>query len=143
MKGFCQLYSLKPFIMENNYPYVRLFKEQNFEGTEEYILHSVTFFNRTNYRADGHEPVPSVPTAGAWEIRLKVRKDPELPDHEGLTPVVHTLVLGSLPEEMGDVLVKVSVTEELPETQEESKPKAVSTVSTTSASEESRPAPGL
>ena len=133
--------------MELYQPQVRLFVQRNFDEPDEYFLHSVTYCPSISYRADGHRPIPAeLDGDGAWVVGLKIRKDPAIPDFRGASPVVHTVALGSAPGEAEDVPVKVElwVEEEGPRARsiaagDEEKPKTTSTVSTTSASEESRP----
>lgn len=134
--------------MELYQPQVSLFVRRNFDGPDEYILHALTYFPNISYQADGHRPVPAeLDGDGAWVIGLKARHDPGLLSFNGPGPVavVHTISLGSIPGEVEDVLVKAELwVEEGAKARnvavgEEEKPKATSTVSTTSAGQPTRP----
>ena len=99
--------------MKLSKPQVQLIKKPLPDGQLSYILHVVTIFDNTIYKADGHEPIPvSAEEAvnGIFTIRLKVKK-------EGvstilLTPVVHTIDLGIFPFTPNAQLIEVKVVDE-------------------------------
>ena len=65
-----------------------------YDGVNEvYMIHVVTWMDRTKFRADGHETLPSVASDGVYTITLKIKEDSSVPDMQLLTPVVHTLTL--------------------------------------------------
>ena len=133
-------------MMQDFQPQVQLFVQSNFGEPDVYFLHVLTFCPRTNFCADGHLPIPGqLNEEGVWVIDLKIRQDSALPDLKQMTPVGHTFTLGSLPGDMEDVPVQVNVrVGALSHTRgDDSKPKATSTVSTTSASKPSRPTDDL
>lgn len=74
----------------------------------EYILHAVTFCRRTNFRADGYTVAPKV-VDNKLLVTLKLKQEPELPDLEYITPVVHTIRLGSFDFIGGEGFIEVEV----------------------------------
>lgn len=105
-------------------PQVQLVRKKSKKKADKYFLHVITVFNNTSYRAVGHEPfAKKLNKKGAFEVRLLVKQDKNVPRFEYLTPVVHTLELGALPfvDESGKVAV--TVYEEVEETSRSEKKK--------------------
>ncbi len=91
------------------HPQVQLAREIVFDEPDAYYLHIVTFCPRSNFRADGHEVDDSELANARYRVRIKLRQDPALPDFEYITPVVHTLALGSIDFPGGEGEIEVSV----------------------------------
>lgn len=92
------------------HPQVQLACETHLDEPTAYYLHVVTFCPRTNFRADGFLINDSdLLTEGIYTVEVNLRQDPALPDFDYITPVVHTLALGSIPFPMGEGLIEVQV----------------------------------
>ena len=91
------------------HPQIQLARESVFDQPDIYFLHVVTFCPRTSFRADGFAFDDSALADNLYKVIVKLRQDPALPDYEYITPVVHTLALGSIafPDGEGDIQVQV------------------------------------
>ena len=91
-------------------PQVQLKRERTPGLPDTFYLHSVTFFDKTNFSANGNGPVPTeLDTESLWNIELEVTEDDNSIAHDYLTPVVHTFQLGNSPFGTGDGLLNISV----------------------------------
>ncbi len=91
-------------------PQVLLHKRWMDEETIVYYLHSVTYFDNTIYLPDGNGPLSSEPdNDGVFHIELHVREDTEIEPLNYLTPVVHTVSLGSVPFDEENSKIKIQV----------------------------------
>ncbi|MEO1626892.1 MAG: hypothetical protein AAFV25_17190 [Bacteroidota bacterium] len=106
---------------------------------DQYYLHAITHTNRTDYRANGHAPVPSVLTDdGVLEIELYIQKDNNVLEFGFPTPVVHTISLNAPPFD-GQSPPRISVNVSLEASGEPKKKIGESTTSNVRAAEDSRP----
>lgn len=118
-------------------PQVQLVKRTHMDAPDEYWLHAVTYCDKTYYRPAGHSPLPkTADDDGVFRIELRIAQDMELPEFYLLTPLAHTIYLGSLPFDGGDGLVEVSLKVLV---RGDEKPAGTVTVSTSSADKESKP----
>ncbi|MCB0552719.1 MAG: hypothetical protein KDD02_04135 [Phaeodactylibacter sp.] len=121
-------------------PQVQLVRRRKLDEPDEYYLHSVTFCGRTSYRADGHSPIPEQADAdGVLSVSLAIVQDPALPDFEYLTPVVHTISLGSPVANGQELIVEVSASDGVASRSTTSEGDPTTTVSSVDADEDSRP----
>lgn len=123
-------------------PQVQLVKRSYMDEDPDYFLHAVTICNRTNYRADGNDPLPTeLNAAGEFEVSLNIAQEIDLPDHGLFTPVMHSINLGKLPFGMEDGMIRINVyASKLEGTRDSSgKPDGTNTVSSTTVEEEDRP----
>lgn len=85
--------------MSFNKPQIQLYKKSKVDASPEYILHCVTFFKKTNVRSAGHDPIPKKASdedgIKVLRVKINIKKDSAIAELEGLTPVVHTINLGS------------------------------------------------
>lgn len=132
-------------------PQVQLVRRSIMDEPDQYFLHAVTFCPRTSFRADGHAPVAeAIAENGVLPVDLYIQQDAALPDFEYITPVVHTVELGSLPFEEEDGVIAVNVfvkkndqvLERTAPPTDPDDPDATSTVSPTEADEDDRPMGG-
>jgi hypothetical protein len=77
-------------------PLVHLASKSILNQPTEYFIHVVTFMNNSKYKADGYDPLPLLPTNGKFTITLRVKEDAALPEMNLLTPVVHSLSIGTI-----------------------------------------------
>lgn len=118
-------------------PQVQLVRRTRIDEPDEYFLHAVTFCGRTSYRAGGHSPIPATVNAdGLLAVELSIVQDPALPDFEYLTPVVHTIALGSPVAQGEELIVAVSLADG---TSARATSNPTTTVSSMDADEDSRP----
>lgn len=82
--------------MKTYTPLVHLARKITEGQPDEYFIHVVTFMNNTNYKADGYNTIPSLPTNNRYVITVKIKTDPLIPNMTLLTPVVHSLSLGTI-----------------------------------------------
>lgn len=121
-------------------PQVQLVRRPKLDEPDEYFLHAVTFCGRTSYRSDGHSPIPAQADAdGVLSVVLAIVQDPELPDFDYLTPVVHTLSLGSPVAKGQELIVEVSASDGIASRSTTSESDPTTTVSSVDADEDSRP----
>ncbi len=91
-------------------PNLHLARKRNEDSPDEFYLHSVTYFEKSNYTANGHLLPEGLNEQGQYEITLYVIKDSTLPEFGSISPVGHTLNLGKLDfEEEGVILVRVKL----------------------------------
>lgn len=132
-------------IMKFLKPQVQLVRKRMEKNTDEYFLHAVTFCDSTNIRANGHElPLPTLNKDGKYEVNLLAIQDTDLPNHNYLTPIVHSIDLGSLPfgDEDGEILVTLYIEEKgILLRGDNNRPAGQGSVSTASADEEGKPIP--
>lgn len=92
------------------YPQIQLARETHLNDPDSYYLHIVTFCPLTNYRADGYEVDDSdLQTEGVYKVTIKIYQDVNLPDFKYITPLVHTISLGSIAFPGGDGWIEVTV----------------------------------
>lgn len=78
-------------------------------GAFDYYLYSVTYFENTGFREDGHKPFTATPDEnGVYRLALKVA------EQEGevlnfISPVVHIVPLGNLSDNGASFKVEASV----------------------------------
>ena len=132
------------------HPTLHLSREIILDAPDAYYLHIITFCPRSRFRANGHEIVgfhAENTIENSYKIKVKLLEDAALPDLDVLTPVVHTLDLGSVAFPEGEGWFEVQVTGETLDTSGGSvlnragEPKTGGTgaVKTTTASDKSRP----
>ncbi|MEZ4941913.1 MAG: hypothetical protein R3D58_13625 [Saprospiraceae bacterium] len=129
------------------HPQIQLARETVFDEPDAYYLHVVTFCPNTSFRADGFSVSEAHLAEGRLEVAVKLRKDPGLPEMNYITPIVHTIALGSIafPNEEGDIEVQVEVEGAVGSgsgTRSDTEPTKTGgkgTVSTTTADDKSRP----
>lgn len=98
--------------MEYYQPQIHLFyktvEDDSGSFVKHYSLHTITNCEITNFRAMGNNPLPSgLDDQNSFQIDLLIEQDFDLPHIFVDTPVVHTLDLGPLPSEEGDIKVNV------------------------------------
>lgn len=74
-------------------PQVHL-KKENASGV--FHIHVVTWMDKTKYKADGYNTLPTSAQNGVFTITLKIAEDAAVPNMTLLTPVVHTLTLTNI-----------------------------------------------
>ena len=132
------------------HPTLHLARETILDAPDAYYLHVVTFCPRSRFRANGHEIVgfhAENTIEGSYKIKVKLLEDAALPDLDVLTPVVHTLDLGSVAFPEGEGWFEVQVIGETLDTSgggvlsRSGEPKTGGTgaVKTTTATNKSRP----
>ena len=90
-------------------PQIQLAREAVLDEPDAYFLHVITFCPRTCFRADGHETDGSELANGLYKVILYLCQDPSLPDYNYITPIVHTLALGSIDFPGGEGNIEVQV----------------------------------
>lgn len=136
--------------MKFYHPQLQLTRETLIGQPDAYYLHVVTFCPRTSYRADGVEfpgfgPNNETLEEGVYKVNVKICQDAALPDLEYITPVVHTISLGSVAFPEGEGWFEVQVignqfaTSSYGTRDGEPKTGGVGTVGTTSSDDKSRP----
>ncbi len=90
-------------------PYIQLAREPMLDEPDAYFLHVVTLCPRSSFRANGFEADDSKLSEGKYIVRVKLLQDPQLPDYPYITPVAHTLALGSIAFPAGEGIVEVTV----------------------------------
>ena len=90
-------------------PIIQLAREPMLDEPDAYFLHVVTLCPHTSFRANGHEVDSGELSNGKYIVRVKLLQDPNLPDYPYITPVVHTLALGSIDFPGGEGVVEVTV----------------------------------
>lgn len=132
------------------HPQIQLARETVLDEPDAFYLHIVTFCPRTCFRADGYSTDAGELSNGLYKVSINLLQDPALPDFNYITPVVHTIALGSIDFPGGEgeieVLVLGAVLEEGGgSVRSANPPKSTTktggkgTVSTTSAEDKSRP----
>jgi hypothetical protein len=61
-----------------------------------YMIHVVTWMDYTKFKSNGYATLPTSAVDGVFQIVLKITEDTTIPNMQLLTPVVHTLSLGSI-----------------------------------------------
>lgn len=130
-------------------PSIHLSRETILDAPDAYYLHVVTFCPRSRFRANGHEIVgfhTENTVEGSYKIKVKLLEDAALPDLDVLTPVVHTISLGSIAFPGGEGWFEVQVigetlesTGDIASRSGEPKTGGTGAVKTTTASDKSRP----
>ena len=133
------------------HPQIQLARETVLDEPDAYYLHIVTFCPRSCFRADGYSTDAGELADGLLKVSINLRQDPELPDFEYITPVVHTLALGSIDFPGGEGAIRIQVlgavpTGGSPGASRDANPPATTTktggtgtVSTSDADDKSRP----
>lgn len=133
------------------HPQIQLARETVFDEPDAFYLHIVTFCPRTCFRADGYSTEAGELANGLYKVSIKLLQDMALPDFGYITPVVHTIALGSIDFPGGEGEIEVQVLGAVLEEGSSSTrgatnpPKSTTktggkgTVSTTSAEDKSRP----
>jgi hypothetical protein len=126
--------------MKFYHPQVQLVRERILDEPDQFVLHAVTFCPKTNLKANGHALQAG---DNAVDVSLFITEDPDLPDFDFITPVVHTIRLGSFSSGRSEGEFRVSVVVQKSAISRgmmaEDKPKAQTTVSSTSAAEDDKP----
>ena len=79
-------------------PIPQLTRKKLENGDYHYWLHVVTFYPKTNFVANGHfEIEQKLNEQNMFVIDLKVKRDHSLKKMNYLTPVVHTIEVGTTP----------------------------------------------
>ncbi|MFN0215054.1 MAG: hypothetical protein ACKVT2_12430 [Saprospiraceae bacterium] len=129
-------------------PQVQLARQTILDEPDAYYLHVVTFCPRTSFRADGYSVSDADLAEGIFTVTVKLLQDPELPDFDYITPVVHTLALGGIAFPGGEGWIEVQVMGAVPggaaaggrgEPATTTKTGGKGTVSTTDADNKSKP----
>lgn len=128
------------------HPQLQLTRETALDAPDAYYLHVVTFCPRTSFRADGYETPGFHPdNESVYKVKVKLLQDAALPDMEYITPVVHTIALGSVAFPEGEGWFEVQVTGTVlgtSNTQRDGDPPktgGTGTVGSTTADDKSRP----
>lgn len=100
-------------------PQLQLAKESEMQDDgsfrDHYYLHVVTFTDKTNYRAEDYQiDDHNLASKGVINVRLYINADMEIADLNYLTPVVHTLDLGTPIEKGAEFIIQVDVFKGLP-----------------------------
>lgn len=95
-------------------PQLQLAKESEMQDDgsfrDHYYLHVVTFTDKSNYREADYDINPGqLQSKGIIDIKLYIRQDNDIVDLNYLTPVVHTLDLGTPVEKGEEFMIKVDV----------------------------------
>ena len=91
-------------------PQVHLVKRRIDEQSTQYFLHAVTYFDQTNFKTDGFDPISNIPDEnGIFNVRLKVLQDSQEEGFNYYKPLVHTLDLGVLPFDENNSKLQVDV----------------------------------
>ena len=91
------------------HPQIQLARETVLDQPDAYYLHVVTFCPRTSFRANGYEIDESELPKCKYIVRVRLLQDNALPDFRYITPVVHTMALGSVAFPGGEGLFEVTV----------------------------------
>lgn len=121
-------------------PQVQLIRRTIMDEAPAYLIHVVTFCDRTNYQADGYEALANNLNAeGEYEVHLNIIQKEDLPDLSYITPVTHSINLGQLPFGSGNgtITIKAFVSELIASRGDNEKGKTK--VETTDPDEEDRP----
>ena len=87
-----------------------MIKKTHVDAPNVYYLHCITYFNKTNLEAAGHLPISSdLDEDGRATIVLRIKENPDLPEFRCLTPVVHTIELGTMPFGDEEGLIRVII----------------------------------
>ncbi len=81
-------------------------------STGTYMIHVVTWMDYTKFRANGYDTLPTSPVDGLYPIVLKIIEDEAIPNMQLLTPIVHTLALGSIELNGSHPFIEVTVINE-------------------------------
>jgi hypothetical protein len=131
-------------------PQVQLARQSILDAPDAYFLHIVTFCPRTCFRADGYSVSSANLAQGIYNVQINLLQDASLPDFGYITPVVHTLNLGSIAFPGGEGLIEVQVQGVMhsepgidrdPTTPPTTKTGGTGTVSTSDADSNPRPIP--
>lgn len=131
------------------HPQIQLVRELILDAPDVFFLHIVTFCPRTCFRANGHSTDAGQLANGLYKVSINLIQDTALPDFDYITPVVHTIALGSIafPSGEGEIEVTVlgTVIEDSAASERSTDPKTktktggAGTVSTISADKKTRP----
>ena len=78
-------------------------------STGTYMIHVVTWMDYTKFKSNGYVTLPTSPEDGVFQIVLKIAEDTTIPNMAMLTPIVHTLSLGSIELSSSRPFIEVSV----------------------------------
>jgi len=84
---------------------------------DHYYLHVVTFCDQANYRTSDEDTEiddSALASRNIIQVKLYIYPDQKLPDFKYLTPLVHTIDLGTPGEKAKEFNLKVDVFKELP-----------------------------
>lgn len=129
-------------------PQIQLAREQVLNAPDAFYAHIVTFCAKTNFRANGYTVDDRDLQNGNYKIDIMLLQDSNLPEFDYITPVVHTISLGSIAFPGGEGWITVTVLGDVPadrgNTRDVDPPKSETktggsgTVSTTSSDDKSR-----
>lgn len=91
------------------HPQIQLVREKILDAPDAFYLHIVTFCPRTCFRANGHSTNTEKLANGLYKVSINLVQDITLPDFPYITPVVHTLALGSIAFPGGEGEIEVTV----------------------------------
>lgn len=96
------------------HPQIQVAREIVIDEPDAFFLHVITFCNLTNYCSDGYEtpgfgPGNETRAEGLYKVNLKLCQQEALPDFPYITPVVHTIALGSIDFPGGEGEIEVTV----------------------------------
>ena len=96
------------------HPQIQLARQTVLDEPDAFYLHIVTFCPRTCFRADGYTtpgfgPNHETQAQGLYKVVINLLQDPALPDFGYITPVVHTIALGSIAFPGGEGEIEVQV----------------------------------
>lgn len=90
-------------------PQIQLARETAMDTPDAFHLHIVTFCPRTRFRANGHSTNSSELANGLYKVSIQLIEDSALPNFNYITPVVHTISLGSIAFPGGEGEIEVTV----------------------------------
>jgi Tetratricopeptide repeat len=97
------------------HPQIQLARESVPNKPDAFYLHVVTYCPRTCFRAFGHFVDDSELDKGKYKVKVRLLEDPEMPNLMYITPVAHTIPLGSIDFPGGEGEVDVEVIGQVPD----------------------------
>lgn len=91
------------------HPQIQLARETRLDAPDAFFLHIVTFCPRTCFWADGYDTDDGELANGLYKVDIQLVQDATLPDFNYITPVVHTIALGSIAFPGGEGEIQVTV----------------------------------
>jgi hypothetical protein len=111
----CKFVAFKTLFMRFFHPQIQLARESVPNKPDAFYLHVVTYCPRTCFRAFGHFVDDSELDKGKYKVKVRLLEDPEMPDLMYITPVAHTIPLGSIDFPGGEGEVDVEVIGQVPD----------------------------
>ena len=128
-------------------PQIQLAREHVLDMPDAFYIHVITFCRYTNFRANGFTTDASDLANGNYSVNIYLLQDSTIPEFDYITPVVHTIALGSIAFPGGEGWIKVQVLGDVPSDPgardtnppaAETKTGGAGTVSTTCSDDKSR-----